>query len=133
MFLRNAFERKEFINARVIYENVELAKGFFGFGEEAFDVRLLRYVRLHANRLAALGGDFTDAFVRSGFAGSVIDDDRGALGGELFRYRSADAFGCASNDGYFAGQFLYVLFHMFVFFGLVCLFSDVVATYRVTV
>src|SRR5882724_11144579 len=65
MLLCNAFERKEFINAGVIHENVELAKGFPGLDEEAFDVRLLRNVRLNGNRLATLGRDFIDDLLRS--------------------------------------------------------------------
>jgi hypothetical protein len=106
MLLGDLFEREEFINARVVDKNVELAKGLLRFGKQAFDVRFLGDVRLHRNRLAALRGDFADDLVRAGLAGSVVDDDGRAVRGELFGDGSADAFGRACDHGHFARQFI---------------------------
>jgi len=64
--------RAEGIHKRRRYSReCRAGQSFPGLDEEAFDVRLLRNVRLNGNRLAP-GRDFIDDFVRSGFAGSVM-------------------------------------------------------------
>ena len=95
MFLGDLFEREKFINARVVHENVEPAKGFLRLGEQTFNVRFLRNVRLHCDSFSARAGNFTDDLVRSRFAGSVIDDDGCAFGGQMSGDGRADAFGGA--------------------------------------
>jgi hypothetical protein len=79
MFLGDLFERREFVDARVVHENVNRAERLIGFGEQAGDVRLLGNVRLSGDGLATRAGDFGDDPVRARFAGSVIDDDGCAI------------------------------------------------------
>ena len=74
MLFGYAFEREEFVNAGVVYQYVESAKCLLRLGEEAFDVRLFRYVGLHCNGLPAFGCDFSDDCVSARLAGSVVDD-----------------------------------------------------------
>ena len=109
MLLGDLFERREFIDARVVHEHVQLAEGFLGFGEQTFDVRLFGDVALHGDRLAARAGDFGDDLVRARFAGSVIDDDRRAFRREMLGDGRADAFGRARDDRDFAREFFDVL------------------------
>ena len=72
-------ERREGIDAGVVDQNVELAEGLLGFGEEAGDVGLLRYVALHGDGFAALGGDGGDDLAPRPLAGRIVDDDGRAL------------------------------------------------------
>jgi hypothetical protein len=53
--------------------------------------------------LAAGRGDGVDDGLRAGLAGRVVDDDRGALGGERLGDRGADAFRGAGDDGDLTG------------------------------
>jgi len=73
-------------------EHVKPAIGFFRLGEQAVDVRLLGNIALHRDGLAAGAGDFGNDLVRPGFAGGIIDDDRGAFRREMFGDGSADPF-----------------------------------------
>jgi len=41
MFLGQAFQRGEFIDARVVHQNVEPAKSFFRIGKQALDIGLI--------------------------------------------------------------------------------------------
>ena len=118
MFVGDVFQRAEFVDARVVHENVELAERLLRFGEQAVNVHLLGNVALHGNGLAARAGDFGDDLVRAGLAGSVIDDDRRAFRREMSGDGSADAFGCARDDGDLACEF----FVMFVLIYFVFLF-----------
>jgi len=105
MFLGDLFDGREFVYAGVVHEDVHVAVGFFGFGEEMFDVRFFCDVALDSDGLAALRGDFADDFVRAGFARGVIDDDGRAFGGEMFGDGGTDALGGAGDHGDFAGEF----------------------------
>ncbi len=109
MFLGDFFERRKFVNARVVHENIKPAERVLRFGEQAFNVRLLSHVPLHRDSFAAGLGDFTDNFIRAGFAGSVIDDDRSALRREIFGDGSADALGRPRDDGDLAAQFFCII------------------------
>jgi len=72
-FFGSGFEGGELIDARVVDEDVELTKGFYGLGEKARDVGLLGDVALHGDGFAALGGDFFDNLVGAFLAGRIID------------------------------------------------------------
>ena len=117
------FERREFIDARVVHEDVQPAERLLRFREQTVDVRLSWRRRLHGDGFAARAGDFGDDLVRARFAGGVIDDDRRAFRREMFGDGSADAFGRAGDDGDFAGEFLAVLVlicFLFVWFVSLC-------------
>ena len=61
-----------------------------------------------ASGLAAGGGDVGDDAVGAALARGVVDDDRGAGGGELAGDLGADALGGSGDDGDFPGEFLVV-------------------------
>ena len=114
VFLGDLFERGEFIDARVVHEDVQQTERLLRFLEQAVDVRFLRDIGLNRDGPAALGGDLGDDLVRAGPAGGVIDDDGGSFRGELFGDGGADAFGRAGDDRDFAVQFFGdVVAHMF--------------------
>src|SRR5207247_6646155 len=58
VLLRHVFQRGEFIDARVVDENVEPAKGFLHLGEKPFDVGLPGNISLHRYGFASGAGDF---------------------------------------------------------------------------
>ena len=103
MLFGDGFEWAEFVNARVIDENIRRGgrRLFDGFGDEPGQWRPFRHVALHGDGFAAVRGDGADDLVRAGFAGCVIDDDRRAFGGEGLCDGCADAFGRAGDDGDF--------------------------------
>src|SRR5947199_375675 len=51
MLLADIFQRHPFINASVVDQDVDLPKGFLRFGEEPFDVCLLRHMASNRNHL----------------------------------------------------------------------------------
>src|SRR5439155_15826947 len=104
LLLGDAFERREFIDARVVDENVEPAKGFLRLGEQPFDVGFPGNISLHRDGLPSGVGDFGHDFIRAGFAGRVIDDHRRAFDSECFRDGRANAFGGTGNHSDFAGK-----------------------------
>ena len=100
------FERAEFVDAGVVHEDVDVAVGGFGFGEEAIDVGFLRDVGLHGDGLPAALHDGIDDAIRAFFARGVVDNDARAGGGEMGGDIRADAFGGSGNNGDFTGEFL---------------------------
>jgi len=88
-----------------------MAVGFLGFREEAVDVRLLGHIGLHGDGLAAFSGDFSDDLVRTFLAGGIVHDDGSACVRQMFGDGSADAFGCAGDNGHLARKFLGVSTH----------------------
>src|SRR3979411_952911 len=96
------------IDAGVIDEHVERAKGLLCRVKQPLNVGGLRYVGLHRDGLAALAGDFCDDAIRTLPAGGVIHDHRSAHGGEPFRDRRADALRGASHDRHLARQLAHV-------------------------
>ena len=102
MLFCHVFEREEFVNARVVDENVERTESLPGFGKQAFDISLLCQVALQRNSLAPVAGDIGDDSLRARFARSVIDDHGCAFRSQIFCDGSAYAFGCAGDDGDFA-------------------------------
>jgi hypothetical protein len=113
MLCGDVFNRKKLIDAGIVHEDIEMPVGFFSFGEEAGNVGFLGDIRLDGDSLAALGGDLVDDLVRAGLAGGVVDDNRSALGRQMFRNGRADAFGCAGDYRDLAREFLCVIAHMF--------------------
>ena len=97
-----AAEGLEVVDAGVVDEDVELAEGVLGLGEEAGDVGGFGDVCLHGDGLAALGLDVGDDGVGAGLAAGVVDDDRGALGGEMLGDGGTDALGGACDHCDFA-------------------------------
>ncbi len=52
MFFGDLFQRREFVNARVVHEHVERAERFLGFDEQAINVSLLGDIPLHRHGFA---------------------------------------------------------------------------------
>lgn len=82
--LRHFLKRREPIDAGIVDEHVERAEGFFCLVEQPPHLGGLRYVGLNRDGLAALAGDVGDDPICALLAGGVIDDYRGARGGEPF-------------------------------------------------
>ena len=65
----NRFERLEFIDSRVVDENIELAERLLRFGKELLQLRMFCDVRLHGESPAAVFGDLGNGGVGALFAG----------------------------------------------------------------
>ena len=77
----DGFERKKLVDAGVVDEDVEAAKGLGRGGDELGDLGGIGKVGLHGDGLASGGLDaFDKGFSGSGAAG-VVDDDGGAVRG----------------------------------------------------
>src|SRR4029077_1921058 len=90
IFFADIFERLEFIHAGVVDEDIELAVGLLGFGEQPIDVGWLGNVGLHRNGFAARAGYFGYDAISVFLAGGIIDDHRRAFARELLRDGGAD-------------------------------------------
>src|SRR4029079_18228390 len=97
-------KRRELIDAGIVDEHVERAEGFFCLVEQPPHVGGLRYIGLNRDGLAALAGDVGDDAICALLAGGVIDDHRGARGGEPFGDSCAYAFRGAGHDCYLTRQ-----------------------------
>jgi hypothetical protein len=75
----DGIQRRAFVNACVVYQHVEFSEGSAGLGEEALDVVGLGYICLDVDRCASLFLNAPNDSLASGFAGGVVDDDRGAF------------------------------------------------------
>jgi hypothetical protein len=71
----DAAEGLEVVDASVVDEDIELAEGGFGLGEEAGDVFGVRDVSLDGDGLAAFGLDVGDDGVGACLTAGVVDDD----------------------------------------------------------
>ena len=80
LLLGDAFERREFVDARVVHQDVEPAKRFLRLSKQPFDVGLPGNISLHRDGIASGAGDFRNNLIRTGLAGCVIDDNRCAFG-----------------------------------------------------
>ena len=58
LFLGHLFQRREFVNAGVIDQDVDLAERLFRGGEETFDFRFVSDVGADSDCLAAVFRDF---------------------------------------------------------------------------
>src|SRR6188768_2434601 len=104
MFDRDGLEGRELVDARVVHEDVEPAKGGLGFGDEAGDVSGLGDVALNGDGLAAGGLDLGDDRIGTSFAGGIVNDDGRTGGGEVLGDGGADALGGTGDEGYFIGE-----------------------------
>src|SRR6187549_1220965 len=98
MLLGDLLDRRKFVDAGVVNEDIDAAEILFGLSEKAIDIGGLGEVGLDGDGFATLFADGVDDSGCAGFAGGVVDDDGGAVGGELFGDFSADSFGCAGDD-----------------------------------
>lgn len=106
MILRDIFERKEFEDARIINEHIHGPERFLRFREKLVDVSLFGDVRLYCDSLAACTGYICDDLVGAFLAGSIVNDDCGTFGGEMFGDGSTNALGGSGDDGDFSCEFL---------------------------
>ena len=90
-------DRRELINGGVVDENVEVAEGLFGFGEDVFHVLDFADIAVDGDGLAAGLHDLGDDAIRALLVGGVIDDDRGALDAESLGDAGTDALGSARD------------------------------------
>ena len=81
----DGFERKKFVDAGVVDEDVEAAKGFGRRGDELGDLGGIGQVGLHGNSLAGCGLNLLDKCLGGGGAAGVVDYHRGAVCGEALR------------------------------------------------
>ena len=94
----------ELVDAGVVDEDVEVAVLLFDRGEGAGDVFGFGEVALDGGCLAPGGGDVGYDLVGSGFAGGVVDDDRGPGGGEVAGDGGSDALGGSGDEGDLVGE-----------------------------
>src|SRR4029434_5653408 len=76
--LGHVFQWRKLVDARVVHEYVETAKGFLRLGDKRCDVALLGNIPLHRYGPASGAGDFRNDLIRASLAGCVIDHDRRA-------------------------------------------------------
>ena len=92
MFFVDLLEGTEFIDPRIVNEDIQLAESFLCFVKKAADFRRYGHVGLYGDCFPPSRGDVRDDGIGACFAGCVIDDDGGTLRGKMFCDGSADAF-----------------------------------------
>ena len=92
MLFGNGLEGANFVDARVVNEDVEAAVGLDGGVDDALRIRGLRNVASNGDGLAAMFCDMGDDRVRARLTGCIIDDHRCAFGGQRFCDCRSDAF-----------------------------------------
>jgi hypothetical protein len=103
MLRRDSPELGELIDAGVVHQDVEPAKLFGSFGEQSIDVFFFGYVGLNGDGTTSAGDDSGDDAIGAIPARGIVDDDRGAVSGQMRGDGGADAFGGARDNGNFAG------------------------------
>jgi hypothetical protein len=98
----HVLQRSEFIDARVIDENVELVERLFRLRKKALDIRLLGDVCLDGDRCPAFAADLVHDPVGPFLTARVVDDDGGPFISQVLRDGGADALGRSRNDSHFA-------------------------------
>ena len=88
---RNAIERREFVDAGIVDENVDRAERPDRFSHHRSSRAGGGEVAMHCDRLSALRRDGGDDLLRARLARRVIDADRSACGSELDGNLGADA------------------------------------------
>ncbi len=73
--LGDRFDRCEFVNARIIHEDVESAIFLHGRVDDALDLGRLGDIALHGDRFTAGRRNLVDDLVGAGLAGGVIYND----------------------------------------------------------
>jgi hypothetical protein len=106
MFWRHDLERREFIDAGVVDQDVELAIGRLRLGEQALDVLGLEHVGLDGGCFAPFFSNATDHGVGPGLGAGKVHDHRRSLGGQMLGDRGPNSLRGASDDGDFAFKFL---------------------------
>ena len=110
VLFRDPFERGKLVNAGIVYQDIDFAKGLLRFRKETLDVGLLGHVRLHGNGPSTVLFNLGDDAVSTLIARGVVDDNGRALGGHMFGDRRADSLGCAADDCNFPFKFLHCLY-----------------------
>jgi len=80
MVFGDGFERSEFVNARVVDEDIEASISRDRRIDDALRPGRFGHVARHGNGLAACGDDLGDDGVGAGLARCIIDDDGRARG-----------------------------------------------------
>jgi hypothetical protein len=99
VLLGEAVDGREAVDAGVVDQDVDLAVGLLGFGEEALDLGDFGDIALHSDGLSTFRGDVGDNLIRALAAGCIVDDDFGAGGSKVAGNLCADALGRAGDDG----------------------------------
>ena len=99
------FQRGELIDAGVVDQHVEAAQCFFDLGEDIFDIGRFGDVALDGDCFAAFGGDVGNDFVGGALAGGIVEPMDAPLAASGAGDLGADSFGCAGDEGDFAGKF----------------------------
>ncbi len=98
--LGHLFKRGESKDAGIIDQDVDLAEGGHGFGNDPLGG--VSHAALDGNRPAARFGDGGDGLLGARLVGGVVDGDGRALGRERRRDGRADALGCAGDQRHFS-------------------------------
>ena len=102
MFGRDALQRRELVDARIVDENVDRAERLDGLGDHFFHMPGVGQIAMDGDGFAALADDGGDHALGGLLAGAVVDGNRRALSGEPGGDFGADAFGCAGHQRHFA-------------------------------
>jgi len=101
----DAAEQGTAIEAGIVHQDIERPEGGDGPGDEALDVGLFGDIGLDGHGFPSGSGDRGDHLVGIGLAGGIIDDDRGALGGEGLGDGGTDPLRGAGDKGGFSAEF----------------------------
>src|ERR1700736_2188578 len=91
MVLRDVRERHEFVNAGVVYQNIDPAKRFRRGGKEPGHFRFLGNIALHRDSFSAVLGDLIYHLVRIALERGIVTANRGAFSREPLCDTSADS------------------------------------------
>jgi len=99
-------QRRKFVNAGVVDQDIEFAEGLLRLVKQFFNVRFLCDVGLQGNGFAAFAGDFSDDPVGAFFTRRIIHRHRRAFRGKMFGDGRANPFRCSGDNRDFACKFL---------------------------
>ena len=106
--LGNTFERRKLVDAGIVDQNVDRAKGRLGFGEQAPDLFALRDIALDRDGLATFRFDGGHDPVGALTARRIVDHHGRTLGRQRPGDPSPDAFRGPRDDRDLACQFAHV-------------------------
>ena len=90
VFGRDAIQRRELVEARIVDEDVDRAERLDGLGHHLFHMVGVGKIAMDGDGLAALAGDGSHHTLSGLLAGAVVDGNGGALRGEADRDLGAD-------------------------------------------
>src|SRR5580700_4471862 len=102
IFFPDVPEFRAFFDARVVDENVDAAKLFFRFRDEAFAVGNFGNVALNGDGVSATRFQLIDDFLRACLVGKIADGNGGTVRDKTLGDAESDALIPAGNGGDFA-------------------------------